>query len=252
MLKYFGMVKFFVVCVLARTMKSRRLFRRVRACTHHEKVPIVVEKKVRASTHPTDYWKIFSMPLRQLLLKNRSYRRFHQDRLLDENLLLELVNLTRLCASAANRQPLKFLLSWQPEQNTRIFPHLRWAAALADWPGPAEGERPAGYVVILGNTQISKRFDWDSAIAAQTILLGAAEQDIGGCMIGSIDRDGLRATLNIPPHLEILLVMALGAPAETVVLEDGVSPDSRPYWRDSQGVHHVPKRPLTELLTLHI
>ena len=188
------------------------------------------------------------MTLRQLLLNSRSYRRFHQDHLLDESLLLKLVELTRLCPSASNRQPLKYLLAWQPRQNARIFPHLRWAAALKDWPGPVEGERPGGYIVILGDTKISRQLDWDSAIAAQTILLGAVEQSLGGCMIASIDRAGLRAALGVAPHLEILLVVALGKPAETVVLEDGVAPEGRLYWRDSQGVHHVPKRPLAELL----
>jgi nitroreductase len=190
------------------------------------------------------------MVLRELLLDSRSYRRFHQDHLLDENLLQGLVELTRLCPSAANRQPLKYLLSWQPEQNARIFPHLRWAAALRDWPGPAEGERPGGYIVILGDTRITRQLDWDSAIAAQTMLLGAVEQGLGGCMIASIDREGLRAALRVALHLEILLVVALGMPAESVVLEDGVAPEGRPYWRDSQGVHHVPKRSLTELVVV--
>jgi nitroreductase len=188
------------------------------------------------------------MTLHDLLHQTRSYRRFHEEHALDENLLRDLVELTRLCPSAANRQPLKYLLSWDRQQNARIFPHLRWAAALTDWPGPAEGERPSGYIVILGDTQITERFDWDSAIAAQSILLGASEQGLGGCMIGSIDRNALRATLAIPPQLEILLVVALGKPAERVVIEDGTPPDARPYWRDPQSVHHVPKRPLADLL----
>lgn len=183
--------------------------------------------------------------LRDLLLRNRSYRRFQQQPL-DEQTLVELLNLTRLCPSAANRQPLKYLLAWRPEQNARIFPHLRWAAALAPWPGPAEGERPAGYIVILGDSRIWRRWDWDTGIVAQTMLLGAAERGLGGCMIASIDQAGLRAALHLPDHLEALLVVALGRPGETVVLEDG-NPDDRPYWRDAGDVHHVPKRPLAEV-----
>jgi len=187
------------------------------------------------------------MTLEELLTRNRSYRRFRQDPL-DEPTLAGLVALTRLCASAANRQPLKYLISWEPEQNAAIFPHLRWAAALAPWPGPAEGERPTGYIVILGDTRIAKNFFCDHGIAAQSMLLGAAEQGLGGCMIGSIDRDGLRRTLRIPAHFEILLVLALGRPKETVVLEFDKSPDEVPYWRAADDVHHVPKRPLAELL----
>jgi nitroreductase len=185
------------------------------------------------------------MTLSSLLRRNRSYRRFHQQSL-DETTLVELLQLTRLCPSAANRQPLKYLLAWRPDQNDKIFPHLRWAAALAAWPGPAAGERPTGYIVILGDTHLSHRWDWDCGIVAQTILLGATERGLGGCMIGSIDHAALRKTLNLPDYLEILLVLALGKPSETVVLEDG-SPDDRPYWRDASDVHHVPKRPLAEL-----
>ncbi|NLX57216.1 MAG: nitroreductase family protein [Planctomycetaceae bacterium] len=183
--------------------------------------------------------------LRELLLRTRSCRRFEQVPL-DEATLVELLELVRLCPSAANRQPLKFVLAWRPDQLARIFPHLRWAAALAPWPGPGEGERPTGYVVILGDINISRRCEWDAAIAAQAILLGAAERELGGCMIASIDHAGLRSALGLPEHLAVLLVVALGRPGERVVLEEG-RPEPRPYWRDDHDVHHVPKRALSEL-----
>ena len=188
------------------------------------------------------------MALRDLLTRNRSYRRFHEDRPLDEQTLRGLVELTCLCPSAANRQPLKYLICWEPERNARVFAHLRWAGALADWPGPAEGERPTGYVVILGDMDVATHFNVDPGIVAQSMLLGAAEQGLGGCMVGSIDRDGLRKALGIHERLAITLVVALGHPKETVVLEPGRSPDEIPYWRDRDGVHHVPKRPLEEVL----
>ncbi|MFV1964983.1 MAG: nitroreductase family protein [Pirellulaceae bacterium] len=185
------------------------------------------------------------MTLKDLLHRSRSYRRFHQEPL-EENTLIELLQLTRLCPSASNRQPLKYLLAWQPEQNDKIFPQLRWAAALAPWPGPAEGERPTGYIVILGDTTVWRRWDWDCAIAGQVILMGATERGLGGCMIASIEHAALASALNLPGHLDILMVIALGKPGETVVLEDG-SPDDRPYWRDANSVHHVPKRALSEV-----
>ena len=188
------------------------------------------------------------MTLEELLTRNRSYRRFHQDERLDEKSLVELVALVRLCPSAANRQPLKYLLSWEPERNAAIFAHLHWAAALADWPGPADGERPTGYIVILGDKRIASNFFCDHGIVAQSILLAAVERGLGGCMIASIDRDGLSRTLNLPTYFEILLVLALGKPAETVVLEHGQAPEPKPYWRDAAGVHHVPKRALEDVL----
>ena len=132
--------------------------------------------------------------LEDLIRKNRSYRRFHQGFPIALETLRALVHLARLSASGANLQPLKFVLSCGPETNARIFPHTRWAGYLKDWDGPAEGERPAAYVVILGDTAIRKSFGCDHGIAAQSIMLGAVERGLGGCMLGAIDRDGLRQT----------------------------------------------------------
>lgn len=188
------------------------------------------------------------MDVAELLAKSRSYRRFHEDRSLARQTLVELVELTRRCPSAANRQPLKFLVVADPEENAKVFRRLRWAGALGDWPGPAEGQRPTGYIVILGDTEITTQFSVDPGIAAQSMLLAAVERGLGGCMLGSIDRDGLRADFHIPEHLAIALVVALGEPDETIVLETMKSPDQIDYWRDADGVHHVPKRPLDEIL----
>ena len=179
-----------------------------------------------------------------LVKKNRSYRRFHQDVAIDEATLKEFVDLTRFCPSAANLQPLKYFLSFEPEKNAVIFKHLAWAGYLKDWDGPIEGERPSAYIIVLGDTTVAKSFGCDHGITCQTILLGAAEKGLGGCMIGSVKRKELRQALAIPDHLEILLTIALGKPKETVEIET-VGPDGNiKYWRDSEGVHHVPKRSL--------
>lgn len=186
--------------------------------------------------------------IRDLVLQNRSYRRFHQEVAIDRKTLLELVDLARLSASSANRQPLKYILSSEPGRNALIFHTLTWATYLKDWDGPAEGERPSAYVIILGDTSITTSFSCDHGIAAQSITLGATERGLGGCMITSIQREKLRSALKIPEHLEILLAIALGKPAETVMLEPmGVDEDFK-YWRDTEGRHHVPKRPLEDLI----
>jgi nitroreductase len=184
----------------------------------------------------------------KLIRKNRSYRRFHQDVAVDIGTLIYLANLARFSASGANRQPLKYILSCDPETNARIFPHTRWAGYLQDWKGPEEGERPAAYIVILGDREIGKNFGCDHGIAAQSIMLGATEWGLGGCMLGSLDRDGLRQVLEIPERYEILLVLALGKPKERVVIEE-IAPDADiKYWRDGEGIHHVPKRSLKEVI----
>jgi nitroreductase len=186
--------------------------------------------------------------LRELILKNRSYRRFHQDVSIDINTLRSLVDLARLSASAANLQPIRYILSCDPRTNAEIFRHLLWAGYLRDWPGPEEGERPAGYIIILRDTRLSPAVDCDHGIAAQSILLGATEAGLGGCIIGSILYEGLMEAFSIPEEYEILLVLALGKPKEVVILEEVGPQGEIKYWRDEQGHHHVPKRSMDELI----
>jgi nitroreductase len=186
--------------------------------------------------------------IRDLIINNRSCRRFHQDFAIERKTLEDLVELARFSASAANLQPLKYILSCEPDRNARIFANLAWAGYLKEWPGPVEGERPAAYIVVLGDTEINNSFGCDHGIAAQSILLGARDQGLAGCMLGLIKREELRRVLEIPARYEILLVLALGKPKEQVVLEDVGEDKSIKYWRNGDGVHHVPKRPLSELI----
>jgi nitroreductase len=185
--------------------------------------------------------------LKELILKNRSYRRFYQKNIAADN-LKELINLARLIPSAANMQPLKYIIANQPELNDLIFPCLAWAGYLKDWSGPKVGERPTAYIIILHDAKIKKITDIDCGIAAQSILLGAAEQGLGGCMIGSIKKAKLRKALKISPQYEILLVIALGKPKEKIVLEEVDKDVSIKYWRDKKNVHHVPKRKLDDII----
>ncbi len=188
------------------------------------------------------------MNIRELVMKNRSYRRFKQDHVIDRETLVELVDLARHSASGANKQPLKFYLSCDPGTNAIIFPNLRWAGYLDDWSGPEEDERPSAYIVIVGDKQISDSAGVDHGIAAQSMLLGATERGLGGCIIGSVQRVKLHRELGLSDHYHILLVVALGKPNETVVVET-VGPDGDiKYWRDEDSIHHVPKRSLDELI----
>jgi nitroreductase len=186
--------------------------------------------------------------LRKLVEMNRSYRRFDQSHSIGEEVLMELVELARITPSSANLQPLKYMLSCTPERNDLIFPHLAWAGYLKEWPGPEEGERPSAYIVILRDKDISSAESCDHGIAAQTILLGAAENDLGGCMIGNISRGVFVNDLDIPEHLEVLLILALGKPIEEVKMEPVGDDGDMKYWRDDQGVHHVPKRSMEEII----
>ncbi|MFH1381395.1 MAG: nitroreductase family protein [Chloroflexota bacterium] len=186
--------------------------------------------------------------LKDLVLKNRSYRRFDEKSVVKTATLRELVDLARLSASGANRQPLKYILSADPRKNALIFPCLMWATYIKGWGGPAEGERPSAYILVLGDTEIAQSFGCDHGIAAQSIMLGAVEKGLGGCMIASIKKDVLRSALNIPPKYEILLVLALGKPVEKVMIDPLGKDGDIKYYRDAEGVHHVPKRSLDDMI----
>ena len=180
--------------------------------------------------------------IRDLILKNRSYRRFYQEVIMEIDTLRELVDLARLSASAANRQALKYMLSCDPQKNALIFPHIGLAG------NPGEGERPSAYIIVLGDTEINRSFGCDHGIAVQSILLGAVDRGLGGCIVGAISRDNLRQSLAIPPRYEILLVVVLGKPKETPVLETVGQDGATRGWWDDEGVRHVPKRPLDDII----
>ena len=183
-----------------------------------------------------------------LIKKNRSCRRFDETHAVTLQTLKELIDLGRLSASGANLQPLKYVLCCDPAKNAEIFSCLGWAAYLKDWPGPAPGERPAAYIVILTDTEISRDAGCDHGIAAQSILLGARDRELAGCMLGSIQRDKLKKVLDIADRFQILLVVAIGKPVETAVIETVRADGSVYYWRDAAGVHHVPKRSLDDII----
>ncbi len=188
------------------------------------------------------------MQLKTLIRKNRSYRRFNERKKIAIKTLEGLVDLARLSGSSANLQPLKYYLSLSTELNREIYSCLKWAGYLKNWPGPPEGERPSAYIIMLGDTRISRSFGYDAGIASQGILLGAVEKGLGGCIIGSIDREKLGGVLKMAAHLEILLVIALGKPKEKVLIKAVGKGKSIKYWRDINGVHHVPKRDLEEII----
>ncbi len=186
--------------------------------------------------------------IEELIKQNRSCRRYYEDYEIDKATLKDLVNLARLSASAANLQPLKYILSCSAEKNKQIFSCLAWAAYLNDWSGPEAGERPSAYIIILGDTNITKDFGCDHGIASQSILLAAREKGLAGCMIGMIKRTKLRNILNIQEHFEILLVLSIGKPKEKITIETVGDDDNIKYWRDNDSIHHVPKRKLEDII----
>lgn len=185
--------------------------------------------------------------IRDIIIKNRSYRRFDESVKISTSKLLSWVDLVRFCGSGRNAQPLKYILSCDDNKNQKVFSTLSWAAYLDNWKGPSEGERPTAYVIQLLDKEISNNFFCDDGIAAQTILLAAVEEGYGGCIFRSINKPKLSELLNIPDRYEIINVISLGKPIEKVVIDE-ITNGNFKYWRDNDGVHHVPKRSLKEIV----
>jgi nitroreductase len=190
------------------------------------------------------------MDFGRLVCRSRSHRGFDERHVIERETLRTLVGYARLSPSSANLQVLKYYLSNEEETNRLIRPHLRWAGRLKGLQLPREGEQPTAYIVILMDHEIAPkggRFLIDVGIAAQTILLGAAEMGLGGCMIGAFDPDAVHGALGLHERLEPVLVLALGKGLDQIVIEEAQSGEIA-YWRDGEDVHHVPKRPLGELI----
>jgi nitroreductase len=189
-----------------------------------------------------------SRMFKDLVLQNRSCRRFYQEVAIEKETLRELVDLARCSASSGNRQPLKYILSCEPEETVLIFELIGFARKDPKVRYPPEGERPSAYIIILGDKTIRETFVPDHGIAAQSILLGARERGLGGCMVGMVAKDEMNAAFQIPAHFQILLVVALGKPKEEAVIETiGKDGDTKAYWDDA-GVRHVPKRSLDDII----
>ena len=129
--------------------------------------------------------------IKELILKNRSYRRFHQEVPISKALIWSWIELARFSASGMNMQPLKYIISNEPSRNQKVFETLSWAGYIKDWAHPEEGEHPSAYIIQLLDTAIAKQFFCDDGIAMQSILLGAVEDGYGGCIYRSIKKEML-------------------------------------------------------------
>lgn len=188
------------------------------------------------------------MSLSELARSSRSCRSFTGERLSRET-LAELCALTRYCPAAMNLQPLKYRLVTSEEECARLLSMTRWASSLSV-KLPPEGHGPGGFILICHDNRVTPYapiFSIDVGIAAQTVMLGAAERGLGGCIIGSGDPARLSEALGLPSHLTPMLLLGLGVPDEQVVLVDAEAGAVK-YYRDENNVHYVPKRPLEELI----
>lgn len=191
------------------------------------------------------------MAFDDIVKNNRSYRGFDENYTFTKEQLLRYVNLTRFSASSVNAQPLKYIISYEKPQTEVILKMTKWARALPNLKLPRDGMHPTAFIIILQDKDIAPnlaRYQKDIGIVAQTITLAAAEEGLGGCMIGNFEPDEVKTTLGLNDSLEPMLIIALGKPNEKIIIEEIDHTDSIKYYRDENDVHYVPKRKLQDII----
>jgi len=191
------------------------------------------------------------MALKDLVIKNRSYRLFDMSQPVPRDVLLECIDTTRFAPASVNIQPIVYKISDTPEMNAKIRPYTFWAKMLKDYNGPDPEHDPTAYIAICTDKALApnaERFDRDIGIVAQTIMLAAVEQGYGGCMIGNFKKAEIAEIMGISDDYDLRLVLALGKPAEEIILETLEKGADYRYYRDENNVHHVPKRKLEDIV----
>ena len=185
------------------------------------------------------------MDIYEVTTSRRSIRRF-KDISVPHQILGRCVNAARLAPSAANLQPLEYIVVDDDKLLDEVFSTLGWAAYIRPAGDPPQGKRPKAYIIIVNHSNAGTPFTaCDVGAAMENMILVAWAEGVGSCAIASVDRDKLRSILNIPGDYEIPLVLALGYPDESPVEEP--FDESVKYWKDEDGVLHVPKKKLEQV-----
>lgn len=188
--------------------------------------------------------------IKELVLKNRSFRSYDRSVKIEKDTLVDLVDIARVTPSAMNLQPLLYVPLTESYAD-RILPYTNWAKALKNMTLPPEGMGPGAFILLCIDKERTPNpapVMRDVGIVAQTMLLAATEMGLGGLMIGSFDGEKIKQELSLDDNIQVLLCIALGKPAEKVVLEEMEKDGSVNYYRDENNVHHVPKRRLEDII----
>ena len=185
------------------------------------------------------------MKMYEMILKRRTIRRF-QNRKIPSEVLEKCVNAARLAPSMANLQPCGYLIVDEEDLLDEVFSTLQWAGYILDG-SPPTSQRPTAYIIVLINQEVKRKgFEYDVGMAVENLILTALEEGVGSCCCGAVERKELRKRFNLPSKYLIDLVIALGYPNESPVLEPFRG--SVKYWKDEKGLLHVPKRKLKDIL----
>lgn len=188
------------------------------------------------------------MELMELLKSRRTYRRFKQEPISDE-IIEEILTAARFASSAANKQPLSYVVVKSPEKVKEVFSYTAWAGYLPTELGrPKEGEEPVLFIGVVENLDINKNCDTDAGLAISNMTLAAWNHGVGSCIIGACNKPKLSELFALSENQQLHTVVAFGYPSHSSYIEDVTDGDIK-YRLDEQHNYVVPKRKLSDVVT---
>ena len=183
----------------------------------------------------------------ELLKKARTYRRFDRSKLITDADLSGILESVRYTASAGNLQRIRYIIV-SSVKAPECFSHIALGGYLPLDKKPDISVAPTAYIVMLAAMdEHDVNLAIDIGIAAEAIVLSAAERGIGACMIRNFDKEYF-GSLSSDKKLIPALVIALGYPSENVKIQDVSFGNSLKYYKDEFDINIVPKIVLDDLI----
>lgn len=186
--------------------------------------------------------------LMDLLKTRRTYRRFEQKEI-KQDIIEEILLSARLASSAANRQPLSYIVVKEADKVADVFAYTRWAGALPPELGqPKENERPVLFIAVVQNLNINRDCDTDAGLAIGNMTLAAWNHGVGSCIIGACNKEKLSEMFGLTEEQKLHTVVAFGYPSHESHIVDMEEKGDCKYFLDEKKDYFVPKRKLEDVV----
>lgn len=181
-----------------------------------------------------------------LLRKNRSHRAFDTSYTVAMRQLETIVSVNAKLPSGRNAQTLRFKLLDAQGGGEDFCRFLHLGGYLPELHLPVPGTEPKAFIIVCSTEPESPIVDIDLGISLQSMALKAVEIGLNALIVRAYNKKEIKETLGLPS--DPLAVLAIGKGTETIVLDKVPAGSDLRYYRDADGVHHVPKIAVADLL----
>lgn len=187
--------------------------------------------------------------LMELLATRRTYRRFEQ-KAVSQEIIGDILVAARLASSAANRQPLSYIVVKDADKVQKVFEQTRWAGYLPPEVGqPKDDEQPVLFIAVVQNLDINRDCDTDAGLAISNMTLAAWNHGVGSCIIGACNKEKLSEMFGLTEEQKLHTVVAFGYPSHESTVVDAEKDGDIKYYVDEKKDYLVPKRKLEDVVS---